>query len=135
MQDTYRVSAIRAGQLKTLWTSPPPPGAAIYRSFRGKHRGESHDELLSFGGLSLPLEGGIFGMFFGVPTGLVVYYFVLSARVTPRILLYVPLAALLGGCIAAVFLSVGSAIVTPILTVVVAMFLRLRESQADSDSQ
>jgi hypothetical protein len=69
-------------------------------------------------------EGSIVGVMFAVPTGLIVYYVVLSRRVTRKQVSVIVVGSLVGGVGAGVLVGIPSVLVTPIVTIGIARYLR-----------
>ena len=73
-------------------------------------------------------EGGITGMIFALPTGLITYYGVMKKCVTATEFFTIFLGSLLGGCLLGMIVVAASAFLTLILAVVIAIFVRQRRS-------
>jgi len=71
-------------------------------------------------------EGGIAGGMAGIPTGLVTYYGCLGGRVSVWQVAVIVGGSLLCGCLSGLVVGYGSALVTPIITVMIAIGLRVR---------
>ena len=85
------------------------------------------------GPLSLAaFEGGIVGAELAVPTGLIAYYFILKAHVTPKEVAMIVSGSLAGGCVVGIGLFWVSAFATPILTIGIAVWVR-RRSEGSAD--
>ncbi len=70
-------------------------------------------------------EGGALGGMLGVPTGLFTYYVILKRVVTNRQVAIIVLGSLVGGSLAGVVIFRLSAFITPILTLLIALVVRL----------
>jgi hypothetical protein len=70
-------------------------------------------------------EGGGVGGALGVPTGLLVYYVILKRQVTSRQIATIVLGSLVGGCIAGAVIFWSSVFVTPILTILLSLKVRV----------
>jgi hypothetical protein len=70
-------------------------------------------------------EGGTLGGILGVPTGLLTYYGILKRHVTKRQIAIIVLGSLVGGSLAGVVVFWLSAFITPILTLLLALVVRL----------
>lgn len=77
-------------------------------------------------------EGGILGVFFGIPTGLIVYYVVLQSSVTARQVAVIILGSLIVGCVGGIIFSIFFAFVTPVLTVFIAWGVKARQLYKES---
>jgi hypothetical protein len=75
-------------------------------------------------------EGGVIGTVLAIPTGLVVFYAVLKARVTLKQVVVIFVASLVGGCAFGIMFSWISVLATPVLTVCVAVWFRLKDIRA-----
>jgi hypothetical protein len=85
-------------------------------------------------GLAL-LEGGMTGVVAAVPTGLLIYYFILKRNLTFRELAVIVLGSLAGGCVLGAALFWPSAFLTPVWTVFLSIIVRARTtSPISSDS-
>lgn len=73
-------------------------------------------------------EGGFVGIMFAVPTGIIVWYLVLHRTATGREVATVVLGSLLGGCLLGICFFWVSALLTPVLTIVLALLQRARTS-------
>jgi hypothetical protein len=82
-----------------------------------------------FGGSALEfaaLEGGITGLMAAIPTGLVAWYVILRRQATVSEVCKVVLVSLAGGCVLAAVFGLASAIMTPLLTEIVAVYTSKR---------
>lgn len=70
-------------------------------------------------------EGGVLGGVFGVPVGMIVYYVVLKRTVTYQRVAVIVLGSLVGGTLAGVVIFWLSAFVTPILTILLSLMVRV----------
>lgn len=72
------------------------------------------------------LEGGITGALFAIPTGLVAYYVILRRRVNEKQIATILVGSLIGGCVVGLATPVGSALLTPALTLGISWWTRDR---------
>jgi hypothetical protein len=77
-------------------------------------------------------EGGITGAIVAIPTGLFVYYFCLGSTVSLRQVIAIVGGSLAGGCLLGVALAAASAFLTPLLTIGIALAIRIKESDTGS---
>jgi len=70
-------------------------------------------------------EGGALGAMLGVPTGLLTYYVILKRLVTNQQIGIIVLGSLVGGSFAGLVIFWLSAFITPILTLLLALVVRL----------
>jgi hypothetical protein len=70
-------------------------------------------------------EGGGLGGALGAPTGVLVYYVILRRKVTNRQIAIIVLGSLVGGCMAGAAIFWPSAFVTPILTILLSLKVRV----------
>ena len=70
-------------------------------------------------------EGGGVGGALGAPTGMLVYYVILKRQVTNRQIAIIVLGSLVGGCTAGAVIFWPSAFVTPILTILLSLKVRV----------
>jgi len=80
-------------------------------------------------------EGGIAGGMAAVPTGLVTYYWCLGGRASVGQVVVIVGGSLICGCLSGVLLGYGSALVTPIVTVIIAIGIRVRIATADGGAE
>jgi hypothetical protein len=80
-------------------------------------------------------EGGVLGAMFGVPTGLLAYYVVLRRVVTDKQIGIIVLGSLLGGSLAGLVVFWLSAFITPILTLLLALMVRVVRPVGSSTAQ
>jgi hypothetical protein len=76
-------------------------------------------------GLAL-IEGGMTGVVAAIPTGLLIYYFILKRNLTFRELAIIVLGSLAGGCVLGAALFWPSAFLTPVWTVFLSIIVRAR---------
>ena len=86
-----------------------------YVTFGVRGYGFGHDAILL-----ACFEGGILGVIFGIPTGLVAYYGILQSRVTVKQVSVITFGSLIVGCVGGVIFSWFFAFATPVLTTYIA---------------
>jgi hypothetical protein len=86
-----------------------------YATFGVRGNGFGHDaiELACF-------EGGIPGLFFGIPTGLIAYYVILQSRVAVKQIVVITVGSLIVGCLGGIIFIWFFAFATPVLTIYIA---------------
>lgn len=72
------------------------------------------------------LEGGLTGILAAIPTGAVIYYWILKRFVTPKEVAIILLGSLVGGFVIAIANPVISAILAPIWTIGVSVWVKRR---------
>jgi hypothetical protein len=83
-----------------------------YVTFGVRGAGFGHDAILL-----ACFEGGILGVIFGIPTGLVAYYVPLQSSVTVRQIGIITLGSLIVGCVGGIIFGWFFAFATPLLTI------------------
>jgi len=68
------------------------------------------------------------GAMFGIPTGLIAYYAILKGHATPKEVAIIVSASFVSGCALGIALFWPSFLATPILTMVIAAWVRRRAS-------
>jgi hypothetical protein len=86
-----------------------------YVTFGVHGYGFGHDALLL-----ACFEGGMLGLFFGIPTGLITFYLILQGRVTVKQVLIITLGSMVVGCLGGIFFDWPFAFATPVLTMYIA---------------
>ena len=77
-------------------------------------------------------EGGILGVFFGIPTGLIAYYVILQSNVTVRQVAVIIFGSLIVGCVGGIIFNWFFAFATPVLTVYIAWGVKARQLYKES---
>jgi len=72
-------------------------------------------------------EGGILGVFFGIPTGLIAYYVILQSRVTVKQIVVITVGSLIVGCLGGIIFNWFFAFATPVLTIYIAWAVKAHE--------
>jgi hypothetical protein len=70
-------------------------------------------------------EGGFLGILLGIPTGLVTYYGALEGHVSIKQVILITLGSLVAGCIGGLILDWPFAFGTPVVTICIAVFVRI----------
>jgi hypothetical protein len=74
------------------------------------------------------LEGGMTGVLAAVPTGLLIYYFILKRDLAFRELVIIVLGSFAGGCVLGAAFFWPSAFLTPVWTVFLSIIVRARST-------
>jgi hypothetical protein len=72
-------------------------------------------------------EGGILGVIFGIPTGLIAYYVILHSRVTFKQIALISLGSLIVGCSGGIIFDWPFAFATPLLTIYIAWWVKMHQ--------
>jgi hypothetical protein len=86
-----------------------------YVTFGVHGYGFGHDALLL-----ACFEGGMLGVFFGIPTGLITFYVILQGHVTVKQAFIITLGSMAVGCLGGIFFDWLFAFATPVLTMYIA---------------
>ena len=79
-------------------------------------------------------EGGLLGGVFSIPVGMIVFYVVLKRTVTYRRVAVIVLGSFVGGTLAGVVIFWPSAFVTPILTILLSLIVRVASRPSPKSS-
>jgi hypothetical protein len=93
-----------------------------YVTFGVRGSGFGHDAILL-----ACFEGGILGVFFGIPTGLIAYYVILQSSVTVRQVVVITFGSLIVGCVGGIIFSWFFAFATPVLTIYIAWGVKVHQ--------
>ena len=77
-------------------------------------------------------EGGILGVFFGIPTGLIAYYVILQGRVTAKQVVVITLGSLIVGCLGGIIFNWFFALATPVVTIYIAWLVKAHQLYSES---
>jgi hypothetical protein len=77
-------------------------------------------------------EGGILGIFFGIPTGLIAYYVILQSRVTVKQIVVITVGSLIVGCLGGLIFDWFFALATPVLTIYLAWLVKAHQLYRES---